>query len=87
MRELVDHGTLAFFAYYDKMGKKIASYGEQYEDKGEIKITKDHIPASISYADFMELDIHYEMASYPDKTMLIEAKQRRITAAAKRKRA
>lgn len=37
--------------------------------------------ASLSYAEFSALDVRYTMAGYPDQTPLIEARQKRISAA------
>ena len=53
-----------------------------FDDKGD----KVDSIASLSYADFSALKVWYEINNYPDQTLRLEAKQRRITGATNKTR-
>jgi len=79
MKELVNVGILDSFAYYTTDGKEVASYSSNGEEKKGL--------GDISYEFFSSLIIKYVLSAYPDQTQRIEAKQKQIAAAIKRRAA
>jgi len=90
--ELVRIGVLSEFWYFDDDGNRIDSdflieaglLEPTYTDEQGERIHRTTV-ATLSYSDFSALHVHYAMKDYPDQTPRIEAEQKRIKNAIRRK--
>ena len=71
MRALVEEGILSCYWYYNDLGLRIE--GNQL--------------GGLSYTDFSQLKVHYELTGYPDQTPRLEERSKRISAAIGRAKA
>ena len=71
MRALVEAEVLSCYWYYDDMGNRIE--GNQL--------------GGLSYTEFSQLNLHYELSGYPDQTPRLEERSKRIAAAIGRAKA
>ena len=71
MRALVEEGILSCYWYYNDLGLRIE--GDQL--------------GGLSYTDFSQLSVHYELNGYPDQTPRLEERSKRISAAIGRAKA